>query len=152
MDGTVSQFDAAKIGGDDKTVKKLWQQIPGPVQGELPFGTYHSHPQRYDARLQVIKLYYQGWTKLSISRFLKVSRPTVDLWIRRFEAEHFAGLEDKSRTPHAPPRLVSADGRGLSPPADSRCGPLPHRESAGPRHDFRTHGGTDHGTQQAGVR
>jgi Homeodomain-like domain len=91
---------------DDKTVKKLWQQSPGPVQGELPFGTSHSHPQRYDARLQVIKLYYQGWHKLSISRFLKVSRPTVDLWIRRFEAEHFAGLEAKSRTPHAPPRKV----------------------------------------------
>ena len=91
---------------DDKTVKKLWQQSPGPVQGEVPLGTYHSHPQRYQARLQVIKLYYQGWSKLSISRFLKVSRPTVDLWIRRFEAEHFAGLEDKSRTPHAPPRKV----------------------------------------------
>jgi Homeodomain-like domain len=91
---------------DDKTVKKLWQQSPGPVQGELPLGTYHSHPQRYQARLHVIKLYYQGWSKLSISRFLKVSRPTVNLWIRRFEAEHFAGLEDKSRTPHATPRKV----------------------------------------------
>src|SRR5262245_43815462 len=91
---------------DDKTVKKLWQQSSEPVQGELPLGTYHSHPQRYDARLQVIQLYYQGWNKLSISRLLQVSRPTVDLWIRRFEAEHFAGLEDKSRTPHAPPRKV----------------------------------------------
>ena len=91
---------------DDKTVKKLWQQSPGPVQGELPLGTYHSHPQRYDARLQLIKLYYQGWNKLSISRFLKVSRPTIDLWIRRFEAEHFAGLEDKSHTPHSTPRKV----------------------------------------------
>ncbi|MDQ5854267.1 MAG: hypothetical protein M3380_19805 [Chloroflexota bacterium] len=50
---------------DDKTVKKLWQQSPGPVQGELPLGTYHSQPQRYQARLQVIKLYYQGWSKLS---------------------------------------------------------------------------------------
>ena len=42
---------------DDKTVKKLWQLSPGPVQGGLPLGTYHSHPQRYQARLQVIKLY-----------------------------------------------------------------------------------------------
>jgi hypothetical protein len=91
---------------DDKTVKKLWQQSPGPVQGELPLGTYHSHPQRYDARLEVIQLYYQGWNKLSISRFLKVSRPTIDLWIRRFEAEHFAGLADKSHTPHTTPRKV----------------------------------------------
>ena len=97
---------------DDKTIKKLWQQSPGPVQGELPLGTYHSHPQRSHARLEVIKLYYQGGNKLSISRFLQVSRPTVDLWIRRFEADHVAGLEDKSHTPHATPpqSLVPADG------------------------------------------
>jgi len=37
---------------------------------------------------------------------MQVSRPTVDLWIRRFEAEHFAGLEDKSRVPHTTPRQV----------------------------------------------
>jgi hypothetical protein len=54
----------------------------------------------------VIKLYSQGWNKLRSSRFLQVSRPTVDLWMRRFEAEHCAGLADKRRTPHAPPRKV----------------------------------------------
>src|SRR5712691_13441508 len=37
---------------------------------------------------------------------MQVSRPTVDLWIRRFEAEHFAGLEGKSRAPHTTPRKV----------------------------------------------
>jgi hypothetical protein len=37
---------------------------------------------------------------------MQVSRPTIDLWIRRFEAEHFAGLEDKSRAPHTTPRKV----------------------------------------------
>ena len=63
---------------DDKTVKKLWQQSPTPVQGELPLHAYHSHPQRYQGRLEVIKLYYQGWTKRSICNFLHVSRPTVD--------------------------------------------------------------------------
>jgi hypothetical protein len=50
------------------------------VQRELPLGTYHSHPEPYHARVQVIKLYYQGWNKLSISQVLHVSRPTVDLW------------------------------------------------------------------------
>jgi hypothetical protein len=40
---------------DDKTVKQFWQQSPGAVQGELPLGTYHSHPQRYQSRLEVIK-------------------------------------------------------------------------------------------------
>jgi len=56
--------------------------------------------------MQVIKLYYQGWDKISISRFLHVSRPTVDAWIRRFEAEHLAGLMDKSRAPKAPARKI----------------------------------------------
>ena len=88
------------------TVKKLWQHGLPAVQGELALGDYHSHPDPYHARVQVIKLYYQGWNKLSISRVLQVSRPTVDRWIARFETEHFAGLVDKSRAPQAPARKV----------------------------------------------
>ncbi len=91
---------------DDKTVKKLWQQSPRPVQGALPFGTYHSQPDRSVARLQGITLYAQGWNKHSICRVVQVSRPTLDRWIRRFEAEHFLGLADKNRAPHAPSRTV----------------------------------------------
>ena len=91
---------------DDKTVKKLWQQSPVPIQGEVPLGTYHRQADRSDARRQVIKLYAQGWSKGSISAFLQVSRPTVALWIRRFEAEHWAGLEDKNRAPTSPARKV----------------------------------------------
>jgi len=53
-----------------------------------------------------VKLYYQGWEKGSISRFLKVSRPTVNAWIARFEAEHFVGLLDKKRGPKEPPRKI----------------------------------------------
>src|SRR5215475_3414233 len=68
--------------------------------------THYRHDDRYQARLQVVKLYYQGWSKRSISHYMQVSHPTVDLWIRRFEAEHFAGLEDKSRVPHTTPRQV----------------------------------------------
>jgi hypothetical protein len=64
---------------DDKTVKKLWQQSPVSCQGRLGLWDYHRHPDRYQARLEVVKLYYHGWEKLSISRFLRVSRPTVDL-------------------------------------------------------------------------
>ena len=91
---------------DDKPAKLLWQQSPVPTQQQLELWTYQTHPDRYQARLQVIKLSYQGWDKLSISRFLQGSRPTVDPWIRRFEAEHFAGLMDKKRGPKAPPRKI----------------------------------------------
>jgi len=90
---------------DDKTVKQLWQQSPPPVQGALPLPTYHSHSQRYQGRLEVIKLYYQGWTKRSICGFLHVSRPTVDRWIGRFEAEHFAGLLSHKPGPQSPRKV-----------------------------------------------
>jgi len=88
------------------TVKQLWQQRLPAVQGELALGGYHGQRDRYQARVQVIKLYYQGWNKLSISRVLHVSRPTVDRWIARFEAEHCAGLVDKGCAPKAPARKV----------------------------------------------
>lgn len=91
---------------DDKTVKKLWQQRPLPVQGEFPLGISHSQADRSHTRRQVIKLSAQGWSTGSISAFVQVSRPTVTLWIRRFEAAHWAGLEDKSRAPTSPARKV----------------------------------------------
>jgi hypothetical protein len=90
---------------DDKTVKPLWQQSLPPVQGALSLPTYHSHPQRYEGRLEVIKLSYPGWTKRSISRFLHVSRPTVDRWMSRFEAEHFAGLLGHKPGPQSPRKV-----------------------------------------------
>jgi hypothetical protein len=89
---------------DAKTVKRLWQYSAVPVQGELPFGDYHHQATPTQARLQVIKLYYQGWKKLSISRVLHVSRPTIDRWLQRFEAEHMAGLDDKSSSPQTTTR------------------------------------------------
>ena len=89
---------------EEKTLKKLWQQSPRPAQGELPLGPSHRQADRSSTRLQVIHLDAQGWSTRSLSGFLQVSRPTVDRWIRRFEAEHLAGLEDKSRAPKAPAR------------------------------------------------
>jgi Winged helix-turn helix len=91
---------------DDRMVKKLWQRSAVSCQGHLGLWDYHAQPDRYQARVQVVQLYYRGWDKVSISRFLHVSRPTVDTWIRRFEAEHFAGLVDKSRAPKAPVRKI----------------------------------------------
>jgi transposase len=89
-----------------KTAKRLWQQSQPAMQAELALGDYHGQGNRYQARVQVIKLYYQGWTKRSISRVFHVSRPTIDRWIHRFEAEHYAGLVDKSFAPKAPARKV----------------------------------------------
>jgi len=91
---------------DHKTAQRLWQQSPVVSQEPLPLGDYHTQPDRYQARLHVLKLYAQGWEKISISRFLHVSRPTVDAWIKRFATEHYAGLLAKSSAPKAPARKV----------------------------------------------
>src|SRR6266568_4998467 len=105
MLGLLPEHTAIITPSRDKTVKKLWQQSLTPVQGELPLHAYHSHPQRYQGRLEVIKLYYQGWTKRSICGFLNVSRPTVDRWLGRFEAEHFAGLVGFKPGPKSPRKV-----------------------------------------------
>lgn len=89
----------------DKTAKQLWQQSPAKRPGALPHVSYHGQPDRTAARLEVVQLYAQGWNKDSMSRFLQVSRPTVDRWMQRFEAEDLAGLVDRPRGPRAPRKV-----------------------------------------------
>jgi hypothetical protein len=72
---------------------------------ELARLLFIAQPNRYHSRLQVIRLYYQGWAEVSIMRVLQVSRPRVNAWIRRFEVEHFAGLVDKPRGPKYPHKV-----------------------------------------------
>jgi transposase InsO family protein len=88
----------------DHTVKRLWHQLPGSAPQQLPLLDYHSYPERSQARSEVIQLYFQGWSKTSISRFLHVSRPTINTWIDRFERDNLASLEDKSSAPKIPAR------------------------------------------------
>jgi transposase len=90
---------------DVKTIKQLWLQSSVVAAEQLEFWTYQSYPDRLEARLHVIKLFYQGWNKSSISRFLHVSRPTIDRWLSRFEADNLASLIDK-KTGSTSPRKV----------------------------------------------
>jgi hypothetical protein len=53
---------------DHKTVKTLWQASAVACQGHLALWDYHAQPDRYQARLQVIKLYYHGWLARNVSR------------------------------------------------------------------------------------
>jgi len=82
------------------TVQQMWQELPPAAPQQLPLLDYHSYPERSQARLQVIELYAQGWSTHSINQFLPVSRPTINAWIVRFEADNLESLEDKSRAPH----------------------------------------------------
>lgn len=91
---------------DHKTIKQLWPANPVLTPRPLELWDDHTHPDRYQARLQVITRYDRGWDQSSIHRCLQVSRATIDAWIARFEAEHVAGLMDRQRGPQEPPRKV----------------------------------------------
>ncbi len=86
------------------TMKRLWSALPPSSPEQLPLLDYHSYPERSQARQQVIALYFQGWNKRSISRFLRVSRPTINEWIGRFETDNLAALENTRSAPKAPVR------------------------------------------------
>src|SRR5258705_9551336 len=85
---------------------RLWNRPPPATSPPRPLLDYHSHPARAHARLEVITLYAQGWSKRSISQFLQVSRPTINTWLTRFERDNAASLADKSSAPHAPAHKV----------------------------------------------
>jgi putative ATPase subunit gpP of terminase len=88
------------------TVKRLWSQLARPSPQQLSLLDYHSYAERSQARQQVIDLYFQGCNKLSMSRFLRVSRPTINEWISRFENDNLTSLEDRSSAPKVPSRKV----------------------------------------------
>jgi hypothetical protein len=87
-----------------QTARRLWDRLPPVAPPPRPLFDYHSYPERPQARLEVITLYAQGWSKRSISQFLHVSRPTLTLWIARFERDNATSLTDKRSAPHTPAR------------------------------------------------
>jgi transposase len=91
---------------DHKTVQRILKAYPPAVQERLPFSRFHDYQNPYEARVEVIKLYYRGWNVQSISGFLGVSRKHIYTLLERFEHEMFAGLETRSSRPHTPQRKL----------------------------------------------
>lgn len=77
---------------DHKVVRRILDQQPVGLQGRLPLPKFHDYKEPYQARVEVIKLYYRGWNIKSISGFLGVSRQHIYNLLERFEQEAFAGL------------------------------------------------------------
>lgn len=48
-----------------------------------------------------------GYSRSALSRYYGVSRPTVDKWIGRYEAQGLAGLSEQPRTPKSHPNQTS---------------------------------------------
>jgi hypothetical protein len=65
--------------GVEVSVRARALRVPETVREELDrLKALYDGFRRYQARMQVITLYYQGWERISIHRFLRVSRPTIN--------------------------------------------------------------------------
>jgi transposase InsO family protein len=77
---------------DHKTVGRILERHLIAHQPRLPLPKFRDYKEPYEARVEVVKLYYRGWNIQSISGFLGVSRQHIYTLLERFEEEHFAGL------------------------------------------------------------
>lgn len=84
---------------DHKKVKRFLEKNPVMVQLELELEHFHDFEDAYRARWAVVRMYHEGWNKKSIAAVLKLSRRHVTNLIKAFEADGFAGLEDKRTRP-----------------------------------------------------
>lgn len=83
-------------------VETIIEENPFPLQYQLP--QIPSDP--YQMRIEVVKLFYQGWKVKTISKFFGKSRQYIYDLIHSFEKENFAGLITKSKTPREPCRKI----------------------------------------------
>ncbi len=62
-----------------------------------------------DQRAEFVKLWLtENYTKVELCKRFEISRPTGDLWIRRFLAEGEPGMADRSRAPRRHPNQTPA--------------------------------------------
>jgi transposase len=59
---------------------------------------------RSEARRQLVQTYQRTGSLAQTARLWQTSRAVVRTWVRRFQAEGEAGLQDRSRRPHSCPR------------------------------------------------
>jgi transposase InsO family protein/transposase len=82
------------------TVKRFLARYTIPEQLALPLPpTFHTFDDAYQARWTVVRMFYEGWERVSIAGYLKLSERHVRRILDAFEQDGFAGLEDKRTRP-----------------------------------------------------
>src|SRR5918997_952873 len=92
-------------------------------------------PAPVATRARIVLWYAEGRLKKQVAELAGVSRPTVDLWLSRYQAEGLGGLIDRSRAAPreqlpAPIRARILAATRTSPPADSGLSHWSSREMA----------------------
>ncbi|MDQ2787060.1 MAG: helix-turn-helix domain-containing protein [Chloroflexota bacterium] len=89
------------------TVKRILAESPLPPVLGRRYPPYHQIADPAEARLAIIRLHMEGWTKKNIAAYLATSRETVHATLHRWITEGVAGLDDKSSAPHHPARKMN---------------------------------------------
>jgi transposase InsO family protein len=78
------------------------------------------------ARRLIVERRLAGWSATSVAEQLGISRPTVDKWLRRYQQEGWAGLQDRSSRPHTTPTRTppQVEQHILDARAELRRGPV----------------------------
>jgi transposase InsO family protein len=78
------------------------------------------------ARRLIVERFLAGWPAARIAEQLGVSRATVYKWVRRYRAEGWAGLADRSSRPHRSPTRTptEVEQQVLQLRTDARRGPV----------------------------
>ena len=85
---------------DHHTVKQVLATEARPLRLPRRFRHYHQIPDPVQRRKAIVELYREGWGARAIAGYLATSRARVSDTLRRWIAEDFAGLADRSRAPH----------------------------------------------------
>jgi putative transposase len=81
------------------TIQHFLEANPIPEQLELKLTTFHEFEDAYEARWEVVKMFYEGWQQISIAGLLKLSERHVRRILEAFEKDSFVRLEDKRMRP-----------------------------------------------------
>jgi transposase InsO family protein len=79
----------------------------------------------FGRQLLVNRVLHEGWSMAKAAEAQRVSRTTIHKWLRRYQAEGEAGLEDRSSRPHRSPRQTPPElvGAILAARVERRWGP-----------------------------
>ena len=84
------------------SVQKVLAAGPAPSITRRRFPPFVQMAEPVRRRLAIVQLHADGWRVQTIAQYLETTKRTVNRTLKRWVAEQFAGLEDKSHVPHRP--------------------------------------------------
>jgi putative transposase len=84
------------------TIQMILATGPKPSRTKRRYPLYAAFDDPVQGRLAIIRLHFEGWSVKSIAGYLGTSRKLIYTTLKRWIAEQFAGLADKSSRPHQP--------------------------------------------------